>query len=61
LLNDSTLLGVLDLDSPDLQRFDADDQRGCEALARIVARHLAASTVIPAKAGIQGQRRAPAP
>jgi GAF domain-containing protein len=41
LLNGGTLIGVLDLDSPDLDRFDADDQQGCEALARIIARHLA--------------------
>jgi len=41
LLRDGRLLGVLDLDSPDLARFDAEDQRGCEALARVVVRHLA--------------------
>lgn len=41
LLNGGTLLGVLDLDSPDLARFDAADQQGCEALARIITRHLA--------------------
>ncbi|MBS0462176.1 MAG: GAF domain-containing protein [Proteobacteria bacterium] len=29
------LIGVFDLDSPDLDRFDADDQRGLETLARI--------------------------
>lgn len=29
------LLGVLDLDSPRLARFDADDQRGLEEIARI--------------------------
>lgn len=32
---DERLLGVFDLDSPRLDRFDADDQRGLEALARI--------------------------
>jgi GAF domain-containing protein len=41
LLAGDQLLGVLDLDSPDLERFDAEDQAGCEALAAIVARHLA--------------------
>jgi GAF domain-containing protein len=41
LLDGGALLGVLDLDSPDLERFDAADQQGCEALARIIARHLA--------------------
>ncbi|MBS0577318.1 MAG: GAF domain-containing protein [Proteobacteria bacterium] len=32
---DERLLGVFDLDSPRLDRFDADDQRGLEAIARI--------------------------
>jgi GAF domain-containing protein len=36
-----SILGVLDLDSPDLARFDAEDQTGCERLAAIVVRHLA--------------------
>ena len=31
------LVGVLDLDSPRLGRFDDDDRRGIEAVARIVA------------------------
>ncbi|OJW29655.1 MAG: hypothetical protein BGO51_11590 [Rhodospirillales bacterium 69-11] len=35
------LLGVLDLDSPDPARFDAEDQAGCEALAAVLVRHLA--------------------
>lgn len=30
---DGTLLGVFDLDSPEPNRFDADDQRGLEAIA----------------------------
>jgi GAF domain-containing protein len=34
------VIGVLDLDSPDLARFDDDDQIGCENLARIIAAHL---------------------
>jgi L-methionine (R)-S-oxide reductase len=34
------LLGVLDLDSPKLARFDEDDRRGLEALAAIFARSL---------------------
>jgi L-methionine (R)-S-oxide reductase len=29
------ILGVIDLDSPIVSRFDADDQAGIEALARI--------------------------
>lgn len=40
LLLDGRLLGVLDLDSPELGRFDADDQAGCEALARVIVLHL---------------------
>ncbi len=37
----TSLLGVLDLDSPLRGRFDSVDQAGCEALAAIVVRHLA--------------------
>jgi L-methionine (R)-S-oxide reductase len=40
LLRDGALLGVLDLDSPVLARFDAADQAGCEMLAAVIARHL---------------------
>jgi L-methionine (R)-S-oxide reductase len=35
LLDEGRVLGVLDLDSPRLARFDAADQRGCEALVRV--------------------------
>ena len=45
LLRDGKILGVLDLDSPDLARFDAEDQTGCEMLAAIVVRHLARSVL----------------
>jgi len=45
LTRDGEILGVLDLDSPDLARFDADDQAGCEALAAIVVRHLPRSVL----------------
>jgi L-methionine (R)-S-oxide reductase len=45
LIRDGLLLGVLDLDSSDLARFDAEDQTGCEVLAAIVVRHLAASVL----------------
>jgi L-methionine (R)-S-oxide reductase len=41
LLSGDTLLGVLDLDSPQTARFDHRDQAGCEALVRIVVRHFA--------------------
>jgi L-methionine (R)-S-oxide reductase len=37
------LLGVLDLDSPVVGRFDSADQAGCELLASVVVRHLAPS------------------
>ena len=35
------LIGVLDVDSPTLSRFDEEDQRGLEGLARIIAAKLA--------------------
>ena len=41
LIAGAALLGVLDLDSPALARFDAADQAGCELLASVVVRHLA--------------------
>jgi len=34
LFRGAALIGVFDLDSPKLDRFDADDQRGLEALAQ---------------------------
>ncbi len=40
LVHGDSLLGVQDLDSPRLARFDAGDQAGCEALAAIIVRHL---------------------
>ncbi len=40
LIHGETLIGVLDLDSPTLARFDAQDQAGCEALVAIILRHL---------------------
>ena len=40
LIRGETLIGVLDLDSPRLARFDAHDQAGCEALVAIIVRHL---------------------
>jgi L-methionine (R)-S-oxide reductase len=41
LLASNELLGVLDLDSPLLARFDEADQAGCERLAAVLSRHLA--------------------
>jgi len=35
LLKQGSLVGVLDLDSPKLGRFDAEDQAGLERLARV--------------------------
>ena len=35
LIKDGILLGVLDLDSPSLGRFDEEDRAGCEGLAAI--------------------------
>ncbi|NLR95323.1 GAF domain-containing protein [Rhizobium sp. P38BS-XIX] len=37
LLRDGAVLGVIDLDSPIVRRFDRDDQAGIEALAAIYA------------------------
>jgi GAF domain-containing protein len=35
LVQGDTLIGVFDLDSPSLARFDADDQAGLEAIAAV--------------------------
>ena len=40
LFRGDRVIGVLDLDSPQLARFDEHDQTGCEALARIIAAHI---------------------
>jgi len=37
---DSHLLGVLDVDSPDLDRFDADDEEGFRAIGKVIAAKL---------------------
>ncbi|MEI2456762.1 MULTISPECIES: GAF domain-containing protein [Lysobacter] len=41
LLRGEELIGVLDLDSPLPERFDADDQAGLEAIARVYLESLA--------------------
>ena len=41
LVRDDELIGVFDLDSPDPDRFDADDQRGLEAIAQVFMGSLA--------------------
>ncbi|WEK44864.1 MAG: GAF domain-containing protein [Candidatus Sphingomonas colombiensis] len=38
---DGRLIGVLDLDSPNVGRFDAEDAAGCEALVALIANRLA--------------------
>jgi L-methionine (R)-S-oxide reductase len=40
LTGDSRLIGVLDVDSPELDRFDAEDEAGFKAIAGIMARKL---------------------
>ena len=37
VVHEGRLLGVLDLDSPQAGRFDAEDANGCEALMRLLA------------------------
>ena len=37
---DSHLLGVLDVDSPELDRFDADDEKGLRAIGKIISAKL---------------------
>jgi GAF domain-containing protein len=40
LTEDSELIGVLDVDSPELDRFDAADEAGLSAIAEIIARRI---------------------
>ncbi len=40
LLSGDSVAGVLDLDSPRKERFDATDRAGCEELAAILVNHL---------------------
>ena len=44
LVHEGRLLGVIDLDSPSLARFDAEDLAGCLELARLLAPRLAAGS-----------------
>jgi L-methionine (R)-S-oxide reductase len=41
LVRGDTLIGVLDIDSPSVGRFDADDQQGMETIARLFVESLA--------------------
>ncbi len=40
IVHDGRLIGVLDLDSPLLARFDADDDTGCAAIAALLGQRL---------------------
>ncbi|MED0680427.1 GAF domain-containing protein [Aneurinibacillus thermoaerophilus] len=40
MIKDGQLIGVLDIDSPEKNRFDEIDQRGLEAFVRILCEHL---------------------
>src|SRR5437016_3791779 len=40
LTENSQLIGVLDVDSPELDRFDAEDEAGLSAIAEIIARRI---------------------
>src|SRR5436190_2458722 len=40
LTEDSQLIGVLDIDSPELARFDAEDEAGLSVVAKIIARKI---------------------
>ena len=40
IVRDGTVLGVIDLDSPEPGRFDAEDAAGCEALAALLSTRL---------------------
>ena len=40
LTEDSHLIGVLDVDSPEMDHFDAEDEAGLSALAKIIARKM---------------------
>jgi GAF domain-containing protein len=40
IVRDGVVIAVLDLDSPEPARFDAEDAAGCEALARLLAERL---------------------
>jgi GAF domain-containing protein len=41
IVHDDRLIGVLDLDSPHVGRFDAEDAAGCEAIAALLGARLA--------------------
>ena len=49
LVHEGGLIGVIDLDSPSLARFDAEDLAGCLELAQLLAPRLASVATRPAK------------
>lgn len=40
LVKDGTLLGVLDIDSPELNRFTEDDRKGLERVVQVLIKHI---------------------
>ena len=44
IVHEGIVVGVLDLDSPIPDRFDAADQAGCEAIATLIAARIAAGS-----------------
>lgn len=40
LVKDGEVLGVLDIDSPELNRFNEEDQKGLEEIVKILVKHL---------------------
>ncbi len=40
LLKDGTLLGILDVDSPELDRFTEEDRIGLERIAKVLVKHI---------------------
>ena len=50
IVHDGRLIGVLDLDSPRVARFDAEDRDGCVRLAQRIAGRLGAVAAAPMEA-----------
>ena len=44
LLTDGTIYGVIDIDSPILSRFDAEDEKGLEDVAEIISTYIERTT-----------------
>ena len=40
LMKEDQVIGVLDIDSPELSRFTEDDQKGLELFVEVLAKHL---------------------